>query len=75
MNVDVPELEKREQCFRHACTARVDFSVARSLCDSLLSASRFAAGEGLGYAASGDHLDIVDAFIGTLGVDVDAVDR
>ncbi len=70
-NVDGLELKEMEHS---VCSAGVDFSVARSLCESLLSASRFAAGEGLGYAASGDHLDIVDAFIGTLGVDVEAAD-
>jgi ankyrin repeat protein len=67
------ELEEREKCLRYACRAGLDFSIIRSLYESLLAVSRRAGGEGMGYAAIGGHLDIVEAFIGTLGVDVDAV--
>jgi ankyrin repeat protein len=69
------ELEEREKCLRYACRAGVDFSVIRSLYESLLAVSRRAGWEGMRYAAIGGHLDIVEAFIGTLGVDVDAVDE
>ena len=67
------ELEERE-CLRYACRAGVDFSIIRSLYESLLAENRFAAGrwDWVG-AARGGHLDIIEAFIGTLGVDVDAV--
>jgi ankyrin repeat protein len=67
-------LEVREKCLylRHACNAGLDFSIIRSLYESLSSVDRFAGGEGLVNAAIGGHLDIVEAFIGTLGVDVDA---
>jgi ankyrin repeat protein len=68
------ELEERDKCLRHACRAGVDFSIIRSLYESLLAVSRLAGGLGLGDAARGGHLDIIEAFIGTLGVDVDAVD-
>ncbi|MEO2192503.1 MAG: ankyrin repeat domain-containing protein, partial [bacterium] len=68
------ELEKREDCLRYACRAGVDFSIIRSLYESLLVENRFAAGDGMGWAAGGGHLDIIEAFIGTLGVNVDAVD-
>jgi hypothetical protein len=67
-------LQKREHCFRYACRAGVDFSIIRSLYESLSAVSRRAGGEGIGHAAIGIHLDIIEAFIGTLGVDVDAVD-
>jgi hypothetical protein len=69
------ELEKREKCLRYACRAGLDFSIIRSLYESLLAVSRFAGGEGMSWAASGGHLDIIEAFIGTLGVDVEAVNR
>jgi hypothetical protein len=74
-NLDGLELEEREKCLRHACRAGVDFSIIRSLYESLLVENRFAGGEGLAGAARGGHLDIIEAFIGTLGVDVDAVDE
>ncbi len=47
-NVDGLELEEREQCFsdKHACRAGVDFSIIRSLYESLLGVSRCAAGAG-----------------------------
>ena len=64
----------RYACFRHACRACVDFSIIRSLYESLLAVRGFAVGEGLGCAACGGHLDIIDPFVGTPGVDVDAVD-
>ena len=67
------ELEKREDCLRYACRAGVDFSIIRSLYESLLVENRFAAGDGMGWAAGGGHLDIIEAFIGTLGVNVEAV--
>jgi ankyrin repeat protein len=69
------ELEERRKCLRHACSAGVDFSIIRSLYESLLGVYRLAGGEGLGGAARGGHLDIIEAFIGTLGVDVEAVDQ
>jgi hypothetical protein len=58
----------------------VDFSIIirsllRSLHESLLAVHRSAAGKGLGYAARAGHLRTVEAFIGSLGVDVEAVDR
>jgi hypothetical protein len=65
----------REVCLRYACRAGVDFSIIRSLYESLSAVDRFAGGEGLAGAARGGHLDIIEAFIGTLGVDVDAVDQ
>jgi ankyrin repeat protein len=52
----------------------VDFSIIRSH-ESLLAVHRSAAGKGLGYAARAGHLRTVEAFIGSLGVDVEAVDR
>jgi ankyrin repeat protein len=69
------ELEEREKCLRHACRAGVDFSIIRSLYESLLAENRFEAGDGIVNAARGGHLDIVEALIGTLGVDVEAVDE
>jgi hypothetical protein len=69
------ELEEREKCMRHACSAGVDFSIIRSLHESLLAVSRRAEGVGLAGAARGGHLDIIEALIGTLGVDVEAVDH
>ncbi len=71
-NLDDLELEERKQCLRHACCAGVDFSIIRSLYESLSSVDRRAGGEGLVNAANGGHLDIVESFIGPLGVDVDA---
>jgi ankyrin repeat protein len=68
------ELEERKECYSYSCRAGVDFSIIRSLYESLLVENRFAGGEGMGYAARGGHLDIIEAFIGLLGVDVDAVD-
>jgi ankyrin repeat protein len=68
------ELEEREKCLRYACSAGVDFSIIRSLYESLLADNRYAAGDGMTCAACGGHLGIIEAFIGTLGVDVDAVD-
>jgi hypothetical protein len=53
----------------------VDFSIIRSLYESLLVENRFAAGDVMTCAARGGHLDIIEAFIGTLGVDVEAVDQ
>ena len=69
------ELEERKECYTYSCRAGVDFSIIRSLYESLSAVHRRAGGEGLVNAARGGHLDIVEAFIGTLGVDVDAVDR
>jgi ankyrin repeat protein len=66
---------ERDDCLRHACRAGVDFSIIRSLYESLLVENRFAAGDGIVNAARGGHLDIVEALIGTLGVDVEAVDE
>jgi hypothetical protein len=63
----------RDQCLRYACRAGVDFSIIRSLYESLLGYG-FAAGGGMTRAACGGHLGIIEAFIGTLGVDVDTVD-
>ncbi len=71
-NLDDLELEERGCCLRHACRAGVDFSIIRSLHESLLAVNRFAGGEGLMFAAIGGHLDIVESFIGPLGVDVGA---
>jgi ankyrin repeat protein len=68
------ELEERKECLRYACRAGVDFSIIRSLYESLSAENRCAAGDGMTSAASGGHLDIIEALIGTLGVDVDAVD-
>jgi hypothetical protein len=67
------ELEERKQCLRHACRAGVDFSIIRSLYESL-SGWIALPGDGMRCAARGGHLEIVEAFIGTLGVNVDAVD-
>ncbi|MEO2192633.1 MAG: ankyrin repeat domain-containing protein, partial [bacterium] len=69
------EFEERRRCLSYACSAGVDFSIIRSLHESLLAVSRRAAGEGLAGAVRGGHLDIIEAFIGTLGVDVDAIDH
>ena len=74
-NLDGLELEKREKCLRHACSAGVDFSIIRSLYESLLVENHFAAGDVMTCAASGGHLDIIEAFIGTIGVNVDAADE
>ncbi|MCP3851759.1 MAG: ankyrin repeat domain-containing protein, partial [Gammaproteobacteria bacterium] len=74
-NLGGPELEERMRCLRYACSAGVDFSIIRSLYESLLAENRYAAGDGMGWAARGGHLGIIEAFIGTLGVDVDAVDE
>jgi hypothetical protein len=74
-NLGGPELEEREECLRYACRAGLDFSIIRSLYESLLAVSRRAGGEGMRCAARGGHLDIIEAFIGTLGVDVDAIDH
>jgi hypothetical protein len=71
-NLGSLELEERKQCFWHACRAGVDFSIIRSLYESLLAENRFAGGVGMTLAARGGHLNIVEALIGTLGVDVDA---
>ena len=65
----------REVCLRYACRAGVDFSIIRSPYESLLAENRRAGGEGLAGAARGGHLGIIEAFIGTLGVDVDTDDR
>ena len=67
------KVKERRKCFWHACRAGVDFSIIRSLYESLLAENRYAAGDGMGWAARGGHLDIIEAFIGTLGVDVDAI--
>ncbi len=69
------ELEVRRRCLRYACRAGVDFSIIRSLYESLSVVHRLAGAEGLAAAARGGHLDIIEAFIGTLGVDVDAIDH
>ena len=69
------KVKERRKCFWHACRAGVDFSIIRSLYESLLAENRYAAGDGMGWAARGGHLDIIEAFIGTLGVDVDAIDH
>jgi ankyrin repeat protein len=74
-NLDGLGLEERKQCFWHACRAGVDFSIIRSLYESLLGVYRLAGGCGMTCAARGGHLDIIEAFIGTLGVDVDAADE
>jgi ankyrin repeat protein len=75
-NLGSLEFEERKQCFWHACSAGVDFSIIRSLYESLSAVHRlFSGGEGLVNAARGGHLNIVEAFIGTLGVDVDAIDH
>jgi hypothetical protein len=44
----------------------VDFSIIRSLHESLLAVHRSAAGKGLGYAARAGHLRTVEAFIGSM---------
>jgi ankyrin repeat protein len=67
--------KEREECLRCACRAGVDFSIIRSLYESLSAVHRLAGAEGLAAAARGGHLDIIEAFIGTLGVDVDAIDH
>ncbi len=72
-NLDGLELEKRRECFWFACRAGVDFAIIRSLYESLPAVDRFAV-DGMTCAARGGHLDIIEAFIGTLGVNVDAVD-
>jgi ankyrin repeat protein len=66
---------ERNDCLSYACRAGVDFCIIRSLYESLLAENRRAAADGIGYAARGGHLDIIEAFIGTLGVDVEAVDQ
>jgi ankyrin repeat protein len=73
-NLDGLELEERENCLRFACSAGLDFSIIRSLYESLLAENRFAAGDGMTCAACRGHLGIIEAFIGALGVDVEAVD-
>jgi hypothetical protein len=69
------ELEERKKCYTYSCRAGVDFSIIRSLCESLSAVDCFAGGDGLVNATSGGHLDIIEALIGTLGIDVDAVNR
>ncbi len=69
------ELWEIERYLKQACRAGVDFSIIRSLYESLSAVSRFARGDGMVWAARGGHLGIIEAFIGTLGVDVDAVDE
>ncbi len=69
------KVKERRKCFWHACRAGVDFCIIRSLYESLSVVNRVAGGMGLAGAASGGHLDIIEAFIGTFGVDVDAVDE
>ena len=60
-NLGSLELEVRRRCLRYACFAGVDFSIIRSLYESLSSVYRFAGGEGLANAARGGHLDIIEA--------------
>ena len=74
-NLGGPELKERVECLRYACRAGVDFSIICSLYESLSAVNRVAGGHGIVNAARGGHLDIVEAFIGTLGVDVEAVDE
>jgi hypothetical protein len=69
------ELEERKKCYRYSCRAGVDFCIIRSLYESLSAVDCFAGGDGLAGAARGGHLDIIEALIGTLGVDVEAVDE
>jgi hypothetical protein len=71
------KMEERKQCLRHACSAGVEFSIIRSLYESLsgLTSRHAAVEDGMRCAARGGHLEIVEALIGTLGVDVDAVNR
>jgi hypothetical protein len=69
------ELEEREDYLRYACSAGVDFSIIRSLYESLSAENRFAGGVGMTCAAYGGHLGVIEVFIGTLGVDVDAADK
>jgi hypothetical protein len=79
-NLDGLELEERKKCLRHACRAGVDFSVIRSLYESLsgleiMTSRQSATEDGMRCAARGGHLEIVEAFIETLGVDVEAADQ
>ena len=60
-NLDGLELEERKKCYKYSCRAGVDFSIIRSLYESLSSVYRFAGGEGLANAARGGHLDIIEA--------------
>ncbi len=53
------ELEERKTCYTYSCRAGVDFSIIRSLYESLSAVHRRAGGEGMGYAARGGHLDIM----------------
>jgi hypothetical protein len=77
------KVKERRKCFWHACRAGVDFSIIRSLYESLSAsrgpgsskASRFARGDGMVWAARGGHLGIIEAFIGTRGGHRDAVDE
>ena len=69
------ELEERKECLRYACRAGVDFSIIRSLYESLSAVDCFAGGDGLVNATIGGHLEIIEALIGTLGVNVDAVNQ
>ena len=75
------KLTERKECLRYACRAGVDFSIIRSLYESLsgleiMPCSRqLATEDGMRCAARGGHLQIVEALIETLGVDVEAVDR
>ena len=73
-NLDDLELKSRRRCYKYLCGAGVDFSIIRSLHESLSAVTPFAAGGGLGWAARGGHLDIVEAFIRTLGADINADD-
>jgi hypothetical protein len=45
-------LQKRENCFRYACRAGVDFCIIRSLYESLSAVNRFAGGEGMTWRGS-----------------------
>ena len=74
------ELWERERYLKQACRAGVDFSIIRSLYESLsgleiMPCSRqLATEDGMRCAARGGHLQIVEALIETLGGDVEAVD-
>ncbi len=78
-NLDGLELDERITrslySFYGACRAGVDFSIIRSLYEFLREVEPIAGERGMMDAALGGHLDIVEAFIGTFGVDVDAVEE
>jgi ankyrin repeat protein len=62
------KLKERKECLRYACRAGVDFSIIRSLYESL-------SGPALMHAAANGHTATVNALAGTYNANVEAVSR